>query len=102
MIPRHIFSLHCHFKTKMIPNLTYFVRVFSLIKNYKNKRISINSCERFNVKIFFLRLGICSFVTRFLPKNEQMSYSLKKISDSLIRSFLVSDLSDLLTVTHLS
>ena len=33
-------------------------------------------------------------ISRFLPKNEQMSDSLKKISDSLIRSFLVSDLSD--------
>ena len=26
-------------------------------------------------------------IIRFLPKNERMSYSLKKMSDSLIRSF---------------
>ena len=39
--------------------------------------------------------------TRFLQKNERMSDSLKKTSDSLIRSFLVSNLSDLLTLlTH--
>ena len=31
-------------------------------------------------------------IARFLPKNEQMSDFLKKTSDSLIRSFLVSDL----------
>ena len=36
-------------------------------------------------------------IARFLPKNEQMSDSLKKMRDSLIRSFLVSNLSDLLT-----
>ena len=34
---------------------------------------------------------------RFLSKNERMSDSLKKISDSLIRSFLVSEMSDWLT-----
>ena len=39
-------------------------------------------------------------ITHFFPKNERMSDSLKKISDSLIRSFLVSDLSDLLTIAH--
>ena len=39
-------------------------------------------------------------IARFLPKNEQMSYLLKKMSDSLIRSFLVSDLSDSLTIAH--
>ena len=37
-------------------------------------------------------------ITRFLRKNEQMSDSLKKMSDSLLRSFLVSDLSDSLTL----
>ena len=46
-------------------------------------------------------LGIRSTVSerigRFLQKNEQMSDSLNKTSDSLIRSFLVSDLSNLLT-----
>ena len=36
----------------------------------------------------------------FLPKNEKMSDSLKKMSDSLIRSFLVSALSDSLTIAH--
>ena len=49
-------------------------------------------------------LGICSLVFRanrlFLPKNERMSNSLKKTSDSLICSFLVSDLSDSLMITH--
>ena len=39
-------------------------------------------------------------ITRFLPKNVGMSDSLKKMSDSLIRSFLVSDLSDSLTMAH--
>ena len=39
-------------------------------------------------------------IARFLSKNEQMSNSLIKMSDSLIRSFLVSDLSDLLTIAH--
>ena len=39
-------------------------------------------------------------IARFLFKNEQMSDSLKNVSDSLIRPFLVSDLSDLLTITH--
>ena len=53
----------------------------------------------------FLGLGICSSVFRvnrsfFLPKNEQMSNWLKKMSDSLICSFLVSNLSDSLTITH--
>ena len=43
---------------------------------------------------FFERIDL------FLPKNEQMSDSLKKTSDSLIRSFLVSDLSDSLTIAH--
>ena len=38
----------------------------------------------------------------FLPENEQMSDSLKKTSDSFIRSFLVSNLSESLTVAHLS
>ena len=36
-------------------------------------------------------------IARFLRKNEQMSDLLKKTSNSLIRSFLVSDLSDSLT-----
>ena len=35
-----------------------------------------------------------------ISKNEGMSDTLKKISDSLIRSFLVSDLSDSLTIAH--
>ena len=37
-------------------------------------------------------------IASFLSKNEQMSDSLKKMSDSLIRSFLVSEMSDLLTL----
>ena len=53
----------------------------------------------------FLGLGICSSVFRvnrsfFLPKNEQMSNWLKKMSDSLIRSFLVSDLRDSLMIAY--
>ena len=39
-------------------------------------------------------------IARFLPKNEQMSDSLKKTSDSLLRSLLLSDLSDLLMIAH--
>ena len=39
-------------------------------------------------------------IARFLFKNEQMSDSIKKLSDSLIRSFLVRDLSDSLTIAH--
>ena len=37
-------------------------------------------------------------IARFLSKNERMSDSLKKMSDSLIRSFLVSEMSDSLTL----
>ena len=36
----------------------------------------------------------------FLPKNEQMRDSLKKMSDLLIRSFLVSELSNLLMIAR--
>ena len=36
-------------------------------------------------------------IARFLSKNEQMSDSLKKMIHSLIRSFLVSEMSDSLT-----
>ena len=47
-------------------------------------------------------LGISSFDFRanrlFLVKNEQMSYSLKKINDSLISSFLMSEMSNSLTL----
>ena len=39
-------------------------------------------------------------IARFLHENEQMSDLLKKTSDSLIHSFLVFDLSDLLTIAH--
>ena len=39
-------------------------------------------------------------IARFLPKNERMSDSLKKMSDSLICSFLVSNLSNSLTIAH--
>ena len=39
-------------------------------------------------------------IAPFLSKNEQMSDLLKKMSDSLIRSFLVSDLSYSLTLAH--
>ena len=39
-------------------------------------------------------------IARFWPKNEQMSDSLKKTSDSLVRSFLVSDLSNSLMIAH--
>ena len=45
-------------------------------------------------------IGFPSESLVFSPKNEQMSDSLKKTSDSLIRSFLVSDLSDLLMIAH--
>ena len=37
------------------------------------------------------------WIAHFLSKNERMSNSLKKMSDSLIRSFLVSEMSDSLT-----
>ena len=39
-------------------------------------------------------------IARFLPKNERMSDLLKKMSNSLIPSFLVSDMSDSLTIAH--
>ena len=39
-------------------------------------------------------------IASFLSKNKRMNDSLKKISDSLIRLFLVSDLSDSLTIAH--
>ena len=39
-------------------------------------------------------------INRFLPKSEQMSASLKKVSNSLICSYLVSNLSDSLTIAH--
>ena len=39
-------------------------------------------------------------IARLLSKNERMSNLLKKMSDSLIPSFLVSDLSDLLAIAH--
>ena len=39
-------------------------------------------------------------IARFLPKNERMSDLLKTMCDSLIRSFLVSDLSASLTIAH--
>ena len=39
-------------------------------------------------------------IARFMSKNERMSDLLKKMSDSLIRSFLVSDLSNSLTIAH--
>ena len=39
-------------------------------------------------------------IARFLQNNEQMSDLLKKTSDSLIRSFLVSNLSESLMVAH--
>ena len=39
-------------------------------------------------------------IALFLPKNERMSHLLKKMSDSLICSFLVIDLSDSLTIAH--
>ena len=49
-------------------------------------------------------LGICSIDFQvncsFLFENEQMSDSLKKMSDSFICSFLVSDLSNSLTIAH--
>ena len=40
-------------------------------------------------------------IARFLRKNERMSDSLKKTSNSLISSFLVSDLSKSLMVAHI-
>ena len=41
-------------------------------------------------------------IARFLPKNKQMSDSRQKTRDSLICSFLVSDLSDLLKIALIS
>ena len=39
-------------------------------------------------------------IARLLPKNERMSDLLKKMSTSLIRSILVSKMSDSLTIAH--
>ena len=54
--------------------------------------------------MLFAGLGIAHLIsegiTRFLSKNERMSNLLKKMSDSLIPSFLVSDLSDSLTIAY--
>ena len=51
--------------------------------------------------LYFAELGIRSFDFQakrsFLSKNERMSGSLKKMSNSLICSFLVSEMSDSLT-----
>ena len=46
----------------------------------------------------FASLNTVASRARFLPKNERISDSLKKTSDSLIHSFLVSNLSDSLTL----
>ena len=45
-------------------------------------------------------IGFLSEWLVFLQKNERMSVSLKKTSDLLIHSFLVSDLSDSLMVAY--
>ena len=45
-------------------------------------------------------IGFPSESLVFLPKNERMSDLLKKMSDSLIRSFLVRDLNDSLTIAQ--
>ena len=44
--------------------------------------------------------GFSERIVLFLPKNVRMSDSLKKLSDSLICTFLMSDLSDSLTFAH--
>ena len=85
---------------ELFRQFTYISQVFTTI-------YLLFLCFRNNLHTFpvlYTGLGIRSSVSeqiaRFLPKNEQMSDSLKKMSDSLIRSFLVSDLSNLLTIAH--
>ena len=51
-----------------------------------------NSCWMLGIRSFDFRA-----ISHFLSKNELMSNLLKKMSDSLIRSFLVSEISDLFT-----
>ena len=110
-------------------NFTFFLNCAKMQKIPKNRKILKNEghfrnphhkisfkkfsniCE--NVVYFYLLCRgvekwqgwefahlISGRITRFWSKNEQMSDSLKKISDSLIRSFLVSNLSDSLTIAH--
>ena len=47
-----------------------------------------------------IRSSVFRAIARFLPKYERMSDSLKKTSNLLIPSFLVSNLSDLVTIAH--
>ena len=64
--------------------------------------ISLKSNERCERMAHFAhqKWATMSDSLRSLRGNERMSDSLKKMSDSLIRSFLVSDLSQSLTIAH--
>ena len=72
--------------------------------------LSVNSCREFHLSfspLSFIQtagLGIRSLVflaiACFLRKNERMTKSLKKTSHSIIRSFLVRDLSESLMVAY--
>ena len=65
----------------------------------QGKKFNLNLVPQNSTYQTFAHL-ISKRIAIFLSKNERMRDSLKKISDSLIRSFLVSDLSDLLTIAH--
>ena len=62
----------------------------------KNLRFSIRASSRAGNSL----IGFLSESLSFLRKNERMSDSLKKMSNLLILSLLVSDLSDSLMVAH--
>ena len=76
-------------------NFTKKVSTFSVLLN--RSEFSETLCE---IQGWEFAHQFSGQIARFLPKNERTSDSLKKTSDSLIRSFLVSDLSDSLTITH--
>ena len=67
---------------------------------YVSKSIVKLTCGHRILAGLGFRSSVFERIARFLPKHEQMSNSLKKMNDSLICSFLVSDLSDSLTIAH--
>ena len=71
-----------------------FKRTFILVHSVK-KRTSLVNTQGWEIARRFSER-----IARVLRKNARTRDLLKKTSDSLIHSFLVSDLSDLLMVTH--
>ena len=79
----------------------FFSKIYFYIKNSNGSIPDKEEADNHWVRSFIPGLGIRSFDFRanrlFFVKNERMSDSLKKMRDSLIRSFLVSEMSDSLT-----